>query len=240
MKRVVILIDGQNLFYGLKNIGLKERDIFWKDFFKSLTEPDDEFIRAYWFRPQKILDTYYTEQNIRNTIVWKNYYIHLQNYKTDKSKVPPEVIADIEKMAKDIEFWLHEEKKKFSQIEYNYDQLSLDYGDIEIVKAGVLKINPYAKEYTGEKGVDISLAVKMIALSVEKKCDKIILISGDFDYGEAIKFVKNNMTKVHIVKLHAGQPPKNRSVSRDLAMLADRVIDVYESEIKSKFLKHTP
>lgn len=77
----------------------------------------------------------------------------------------------------------------------------------------------------------------MIALSVENKCEKIILISGDYDYVEAIKFVKNNMTKIHIVKIHKGHPPKNRSVSRDLAILADRVIDVYENEFKTNYSK---
>ena len=61
-------------------------------------------------------------------------------------------------------------------------------------------MNPYIHEFVGEKGVDIALAVKMIALSVEKRCDKIILVSGDYDYAEVIKFVKNNMTKIHIVK----------------------------------------
>lgn len=113
----------------------------------------------------------------------------------------------------------------------------MEYEDIEIVKTGVVKVNPYLLTYTGEKEVDISLAVKMISLSVEGKCDKIILISGDFDYAEAIKFVKNNMTKIHILKIHKGYPPKNRSVSRDLAILADKVIDVYESELREKFLK---
>ena len=63
----------------------------------------------------------------------------------------------------------------------------------------------------------------MISLSVGKRCDNIILISGDFDYAEAIKFVKNNMTKIHLVKIHKGYPPKNRSVSRDLAISANPI-----------------
>ncbi|NJM93729.1 MAG: NYN domain-containing protein [Cytophagales bacterium] len=94
------------------------------------------------------------------------------------------------------------------------------------------------KEYIGEKGVDIALAVKMIALSVEKKCDKIILISGDYDYTEAIRFVKNNMTKIHIVKFHKGFPPKNKNMSRDLSVLADKVLDVFESDLQTNFLKN--
>jgi len=71
------------------------------------------------------------------------------------------------------------------------------------------------------------------------KCDKIILPSGDYACAEAIKFCKDNMTKIHIVKIHKGYPQKNRSVSRDLAVLADKVINVYESEIRSEFLKRS-
>lgn len=66
MKSTIILIDGQNLFYSLKHIGIMERDIIWDNFFSSLLAPDDELIRTYWFRPQKILDSYYTASNIRN------------------------------------------------------------------------------------------------------------------------------------------------------------------------------
>jgi uncharacterized LabA/DUF88 family protein len=50
--------------------------------------------------------------------------------------------------------------------------------------------------------VDIALAVKMISLSVENKCDKIILVRGDYDYADAINYVKNSITKIHLVTLH--------------------------------------
>lgn len=77
----------------------------------------------------------------------------------------------------------------------------------------------------------------MISLSVDKKCDKIILVSGDYDYPEAFRYVKNNMTKIHIVKFHTGYPPKSRNMSRDLSVLADKVLDVYESDLRAKFVK---
>ena len=51
---------------------------------------------------------------------------------------------------------MQEQRIGFSKIEYNYDQLCLDNSDIEIVKKGILKINPYLREYTGEKRVDIA------------------------------------------------------------------------------------
>jgi uncharacterized LabA/DUF88 family protein len=243
MKRVLILIDGQNLFYGLKNLGLKESEINWTKVFQSFIEPTDELIRAYWFRPQKIQDGHFTPESIRNQIVYKNYNGTYSNYKSgNHSAINKQVLENIENEAVRVEKWLHEQRSRFSNIEYLYDQLCLDNNDIEIVKRGIVKVNPYTQEYTGEKGVDIALAVKMISLSIEKKCDKIILVSGDYDYAEAISYVKNNMTKVNIVKLHKGFPPKNRNMSRDLSVLADKIIDLYEADIRTNYLKksHVP
>ncbi|HVN57774.1 MAG TPA: NYN domain-containing protein [Bacteroidales bacterium] len=237
MKKVIILIDGQNLFYCLKDIGVIEKKVKWDALFKHLLEPEDELIRTYWFRPQRILDSYFTHANIKNQIVYKQFQNYYQAFLSDPSGLPSGITTQIDTKVVEAENWLKNQKDTFARIEYNYDQLSLEYGDIEFVKTGIVKVNPYLQEFIGEKGVDIALAVKMIALSVDNKCDKIILISGDFDYAEAIKYVKNNMTKIHIVRLHKGIPPKNRSVSRDLAILSDRVLDLYESDIKTNFLK---
>lgn len=237
-KKVVVLIDGQNLFYGLQNINLKERDINWTKLFNSFLEPQDELIRAYWFRPQKIQDGHLNHDAILNQIIYKNYNGCYTNFKTgNHSAIHPDTWAKINAEVDEVEKWLRDQKTRFSNIEFNYDQLCLDNSDIEIVKKGIVKVNAYQQEYNGEKGVDIALAVKMISLSVERKCDKIILISGDYDYAEAIAYVKNNMTKVHIVKLHRGFPPKNKNMSRDLSVLADKVIDLYESGIRSDYLK---
>ena len=208
--------------------------------FASFIDSDDELVRAYWFRPQKILDTYFTDDMIRKQIVNKFYRTHFNNFKNSNlSCVPKSVVDDVENKTNTAVAWVKTQKEKFSNIEFAYDQMCLENEDIEIVKSGVIKIDPHNQIYLGEKGVDISLAVKMIALSVQKKCDKIILISGDFDYSEAIRFFKDNMTKIHIVKMHKGYPPKSKSMSRDLSVLADRVIDVYEQQIRSNYLKTT-
>ena len=237
-KTVVILVDGQNLYYSLQEMKIVERDVDWTALFKSIIDNGDELIRAYWFRPAKILDTYYTDTNIKCSIVYKKYRTHLENFKKgDFSQIPPHVQADIESEYQKVSNWIKKQKEKFSNIEFAYDQLCLDHDNIEMVKTGVVKIDPYKQTYVGEKGVDISLAVKMISLSVGKKCDKIILVSGDYDYAEAIRFVKDNMTKINVVKFHKGYPPRNRSMSRDLSVLADKVIDVYEADLKSTYKK---
>lgn len=233
-KKTVILIDGQNLYYGLKDMKILEKDILWDKLFQSLLDKDDELIRTYWFRPQKILDSYYSSQNIKAQVI-KSFF---KSYKgLEQHRIPSQIEFKIDEKVTQIEEWIKEQKIRFSHLEYAYDQISLEFNDIEIVKKGIVKINPYQQVYIGEKGVDISLAVKMISLSVQKKCDKIILLSGDYDYAEAISFVKDNMTKVNIVKFHKGIPPKNKSVSRDLAVLADKIIDVYEEQIRSEFIK---
>jgi len=40
-KKVVILIDGQNLYYSLRNLDLREIDINWVKFLAYLLEPED-------------------------------------------------------------------------------------------------------------------------------------------------------------------------------------------------------
>lgn len=236
-KKVVILIDGQNLYYNLKDLDLLEKDIDWTKFFKSLLADNDELVRTYWFRAQKILDSGFTKDAIKNQFYWKNHRVHYENYKNRKFDAIPQNVKDQEaEFVQDIENWINAERKQFNIIEYAYDQLSVRHEDIEMVKKGVIKIDPYKKQYLGEKGVDVAVAVKMIALSTQKKCDKIILISGDYDYAEAINFVKDNMTKIHIVRMHKGYPPKSKSMSRELSILADKLIDVYEEDIRSKYM----
>ena len=230
------MVDGQNLYYSLQEMKIVEKDVNWTNLFNSIIDRDNELIRAYWFRPAKILDTYYTETNIKNSIVYKKYRTHYENFKKgDLSTIPQGVKDDIEKEHAKITGWIKFQKEKFANIEYAYDQLCLTHDNIEMVKTGVVKIDPFKQTYVGEKGVDISLAVKMISLSVGRKCDKIILVSGDYDYSEAIRFVKDNMTKINVVKFHKGYPPRNRSMSRDLSVLADKVIDVYEADLKSTY-----
>ena len=238
MKKVVILVDGQNLYYSLQEMKILEKEVNWTSLFDSMIENDEELIRAYWFRPAKILDTYNTENNVRNSIVYKKYRNYLENYRNrDFGKIPQKVLDDVDNEYSKVYSWIKAQKDKFANLEYAYDQLCLVHNNIEMVKTGVVKLDPYKQIYIGEKGVDISLAVKMISLSVGKKCDKIILVSGDYDYSEAIRYVKDNMTKINVVKFHKGYPPRNRSMSRDLSVLADKVIDVYETDLKSTYKK---
>jgi len=50
-----------------------------------------------------------------------------------------------------------------------------------------------------EKGVDVGLATKMLTLGVNKAYDTAILVSGDKDYMETVKFIKNLGLRVEII-----------------------------------------
>jgi uncharacterized LabA/DUF88 family protein len=68
-----------------------------------------------------------------------------------------------------------------------------------------------------QKGVDIALATDILRHAFQKTCDICIIVSGDQDFKDAIEVAKDRGIKVWVVSF------KN-SLSRELAMTADRVI----------------
>ena len=55
-----------------------------------------------------------------------------------------------------------------------------------------------------EKGVDVGLATKMMILAVNRAFETAILVSGDSDYLETIKFIKNLGMRVEIIGWRSG------------------------------------
>ena len=150
-------------------------------------------------------------------------------------KTPDEINTEARALVVKANEWLEENNKKYQRQLHRYDEMSIAYPIIEMVRKGIVKIDPLRQSYIGEKGVDVALAVSMIKF--HEKCDKLILVSGDLDYAEAIQFVKDNMKKVYLVRLCSGHPPVNKSVSRTLMALADKVVDLYETEIRKIYVK---
>ena len=122
-KKVIILIDGQNLYYSLKSLNIKESDINWGLFINSLLIDNDELIRTYWFRPQKIHDSYFTQDNIAKHFLYKNYSEHLDNYFNNNSIVPNDILKKTNEYVKKALEWLSGQKERFKRIEYIYDQI---------------------------------------------------------------------------------------------------------------------
>lgn len=223
MKKTLVFVDGQNLFYSLKNINLTESQINWDSLFSALIEANDELIRVYWYQPQKLSTPHLTIEKARRFIE-----------KDNQGKSSGELDAIAKDALKQAHSWSEDQAQKYQKQLHRYDEMSIKYPMIEMVRKGIVRIDAFKQEYLGEKGVDVALAVNMI--KYHEKCDKLILVSGDLDYAEAVQFVKDNLKKVHIVRFFRGSPPINKSVSRTLMALADKVIDVYEKEIKDSHL----
>lgn len=216
-RKTLIFVDGQNLFYSLKDMGLQEVQIKWDSFFAALLEKEDELVRVYWYQPQKLSNPQLTLEKARRFV------------ETAATKSPQEIETEAMDILARARSWADDHNKRYERQLHRYDELSIKFPVIEMVRKGVVRVDPFRGNYIGEKGVDVALAVNMIKF--HDKCDKVILVSGDLDYAEAIQFVKDNLKKVHIVRLFQGQPPVNKSVSRTLMALADKVIDLYETEI---------
>ncbi|MCY4244593.1 MAG: NYN domain-containing protein [Gammaproteobacteria bacterium] len=221
--KTLIFVDGQNLFYSLKRMELKVGQVHWGNFFDSCLEAKDQLIRAYWYQAEKINRPRIDEERTRRVV--QKEHPHLSKEEMDSCVKSREMDA--------LKWWDQTSKKYRKQLDF-YDHLSRNFPQIEMVRRGLIKVDPFNERFLTEKGVDVALAVGM--MRHQKNCDKIILISGDMDYGEAVRLVKDEMKIVHIVRLFIGEPPRNKNLSKDFATLADRVIDMYESEIKKEYV----
>jgi len=203
---------------------LKVGQVHWGNFFDSCLEAKDQLIRAYWYQAERINRPRIDEISARRVALRERPGLSKK-----------EMDAHVESREKDALKWWDQASKKYrKQLDF-YDHLSRDFPQIEMVRRGLIKVDPFNERFLTEKGVDVALAVGM--MRHQKNCDKIILISGDMDYGEAVRLVKDEMKIVHIVRLFIGEPPRNKNLSKDFATLADRVIDMYESVIKEKYVR---
>jgi len=64
-KKTLVFVDGQNLFYSLKDMGIQEVQVIWDSFFNALLDPDDELIRVYWYQAQRFTGPRITPENAR-------------------------------------------------------------------------------------------------------------------------------------------------------------------------------
>ena len=79
-----------------------------------------------------------------------------------------------------------------------------------------------------QKGVDTLITLDMVRLARRSVFDTAVLISGDGDLLEVIRTVQDYGVRVLIVS-----PNPSRSVAREVAQLADDVIEIPKKEIKN-------
>ena len=76
-----------------------------------------------------------------------------------------------------------------------------------------------------QKGVDTLIALDMVRLAGRSFCETMVLVAGDRDFAEVVRTSQDFGTRVLVAT------PKRSSVSREVAQLADDVIDISEDEV---------
>ncbi len=77
-----------------------------------------------------------------------------------------------------------------------------------------------------QKGIDTLIALDMVRLAGRSICSTAVLIAGDRDIAEAIRTAQDFGMRVLVAT------PHRSSVAREVAQLADQLIDIRESDIR--------
>ncbi len=85
-----------------------------------------------------------------------------------------------------------------------------------------------------QKGVDTLIALDMVRLAGRSIFSTAVLVAGDRDLAEAIRAVQDFGSRVLVAT------PYRASVAREVAQLADDVIDLYESDIRQMLTPRPP
>lgn len=143
-KRTIILVDGSNFYFKLKDLKLNHIPFDFSSFAKLLA------------KDTKIVDAIY-------------YIGAVKNDQTERGK----------KM-------FSNQQRLFAELKKHKFHYSLGY----LLKSG--------RRYH-EKGVDVNIAVDMLVVAFENRCEKIILVSSDSDLIPAIKKAREKSKEVEYV-----------------------------------------
>ncbi len=77
-----------------------------------------------------------------------------------------------------------------------------------------------------QKGVDTLIALDMVRLAARSVCATMVLVAGDRDLAEVVRASQDFGTRVLVAA------PPRAGVSREVAQLADDIIDIPEDEVR--------
>lgn len=255
--KTVIFIDGQNFKKNLQEFSftsqkpgvrrptyvLDEKHFEWNRFFLSVVKQFNEathlrhtLARAYWYNAETITPFQVNSRWVQRI---------LDEYRGD---FPELDAATVESLARK---WWERERDNFAtarstvfeNIQRRTDFLEFRYVGQYIVRPfepyriergqdGAIR---YQGKRVGEKGVDVGIAVDMIAKS--SQYDAGILISGDVDYMPAIAHIKNQLRHFYQFSIAKGIPPQIRHLSPWLRGVVDSFQSCDELEFLQGFLR---
>ncbi|MBA7705866.1 hypothetical protein ES703_114707 [subsurface metagenome] len=228
--RTVMFIDGRNFKYNLgafqfqsrgreglaeiRPYRLDEKHFLWRDFFLGVidkftkaTEYEYRLVRVYWYNADTIRPFSTNEYQIRSI---------LDKYKEECPDL------DHDKVIKLADEWYKKERSNFERAKEDvYERIQRRVDFLEFKYTGEYVVSPfvvfrleqneegdylYQGSREGEKGVDVGIAVDMVAKM--SNYDVAILISGDADFLPLVRYVKENLKYVYQFSIAKGIPPE--------------------------------
>jgi uncharacterized LabA/DUF88 family protein len=211
-KKAIAYVDGSNLHNQLKTIGLLEKDVDWRRFFSFALPDDYELVRASWYHV--------------NRLAPHQWYPSLT-----RRYCPPDMDeATFEARSRQ---WYDFESLRLQKLHDEvHSRIAIDNDLVDYRYSGVLRVNPYTQERMEEKGVDVGLAVDLV--TQVHAYDVGVLVSADYDFAEAIRYVKQAGKQIHLLTIEPGVRTELHGQAWGLRVLVDLVSPVFESELKSE------
>ena len=113
IRKVAILIDGQNLYDTLKHIRLLESAIHWGRFFADLLESDDELMKIYLFRRGKLMHGQIKYFHCFKSFVRLHFPQRDSDWKRQERKIPKDILGDNRDYFEETKRWIESQKIKF-------------------------------------------------------------------------------------------------------------------------------
>ena len=252
--RTVIFVDGQNFRGNLRDFvfrsdpphptnpdyRLEEKHFLWGDFFSGVidkfnaaTNMQHQLVHVYWYHAATITP-------------WRLNASAAQRVAAS-SQIDGVTAEHVINLARR---WYDNERSYFERLReetFEYIQRNTDF--LEFKYVGQYVVNPFLPfrfyqnadgDYTylgtqqGEKGVDIGIAVDMIAKM--PNYDAAVLVSGDADFLPVVRYVKDNLRYVYQFSVARGVHPSIQYLSPWLRGVADCFQAYDETEFLGQFL----
>ena len=255
--RTVVFVDGANFQSQLRSFvfhsgslhpsgrgyRLEEHHFNWRSFFSAVidkivahTRMEHRLVRVYWYYPSQISPwEKWWERRLAPGVLAKH------------PEVPDLQEAEVVEAAR---AWYDRESDYFAKVRNEVlerIQRVTDYLEFKYVGQYVvhpftpyrISRNPdgslfYLGTQVGEKGVDLGIAVDMMAKM--PNYDAAILVSGDSDFLPVVANLKDNLRYVYQLSLAKGSPPSVSYLSPWLRGLVDCFLWVDERELLSEHL----
>ncbi len=232
--KTAVFVDGANFRANLRNLSfrsspptgnrgyqLEERHFDWNSFYSGVLKKFDDatgwehrLIRVYWYNSASISPwaSSSDEQRFARRVV---------NEHPEIANLTVQTVIDHARR------WYDEERRYFERLrEEVFEQIQRRTDFWEFKYVGQYQVHPlrpyriegnpdgtltYLGTQVGEKGVDMGIAVDMIAKM--SYYDAAILVSGDADFLPVVGYLKDNLKYVYQFSVARGVPPSIQHLS---------------------------